>query len=113
MSKLLTVGVLLSIGCAHSQPLIVSGETLVQLGDQFVTVASTMDKALDAGVITSAQYSSWSAFGHKFQATYPLAVSMWETAKASGDATMQAQVLAMASTLALDLAVFTGQTGGK
>lgn len=103
--KLLSAVFVLS-GCAHVLAFNISGEAVDALGEQFVSVAAAYDAALDSGAINSAQYAQFAAFGTKFQAAYPAAVSLWHIAVYSNDDLMQSNVLAAITNLAGPLTQF-------
>ncbi len=114
--KVLALGLCLALvlpGCAEDKALIITGESLVSLGDQFVATAAAMDTALDAKAITPATYEKWKSFGLKFQQAYPLATELWRVASDSHDAKLEAQVIALVSQLALDLGAFAAVLGVK
>ncbi len=107
MKVLVTCLALASISCAHlKEPLVVTGESLVLMADQFTFAAATMDRALNTGAITNEQYEQWAKFGVKFQRAYPLAVSLWDIARVSNDKELQNQVVQMVTNLAIELATF-------
>ncbi len=107
------VAAMVLANCAAHQPLIVSGESLAQLGNTFVATAAAMDKALDDKVVTQDQYDKWATFGKKFQMSFPLAVRLWRVAKDSQDATLEQQAVAMVASMAADLAEFSALVGVK
>lgn len=97
--------------CAGDKALIVSGESLVTLADQFVGTAAAMDAALDSGAITPETYKAWAAFGRKFQAAYPLATNLWRVAADTKDEKLRTQVVAVVAQLAADLAGYAALVG--
>lgn len=102
----LAVVLLAFIACAKDQPLIVSGEAMVQLAHQFRSTAELMERSLDSGAITKEQYKKWVTFGKKFQVMYPLAVDMWKLARLHGDKDMEEQMLLKVNELYIDLITF-------
>ena len=98
-----TLTLTLMTGCAHQQPLIVTGSALVGLADQFVATAEVMDNALENKAITPDTYKQWVVFGKKFQRAYPLVVALWQAASTSDDAKLVANVITLANELALEL----------
>lgn len=94
-------------GCASAKPaLVVSGTTLHVAADTFVETAALMDKALDTGAVTPAQYAAWSTFGRRYQVAYPLAVKAWEIAvQTDGSASTQTAAETI-SALVSELAAF-------
>ena len=103
------VAVLALSYCASQQPLIISGEGMVQLADQFVATAEVMDQLLDSKVITYEQYQQWAKFGKRFQALYPLAVEMWQLARANNDPDLASNMVNLVDQLAVELLFFKAE----
>ena len=109
MTRVITLSTILALAaCAHEQPLIISGDAMVILADQFVNTASAMDKALESKVITPEQYTAWTVFGKRFQEVYPLTVSLWRVAQSTNDVILEGQMVAKVNSLAVELATFSG-----
>lgn len=98
----------LSVSCTTTDKLVITGESLVQLGDQFVATADTMNVGYTNGVITKDQYKAWVTFGKKFQQVYPQAVQLWKVAKQTGDQELEARMVATVASLAMGLSNFSG-----
>lgn len=92
--------------CTHDQALIVTGESLDALGQQFAELGPAMNEARQAGTISADTYAGWRAFGRKFQATYPLACNLWRAADAAKDDRLQVQAGAIVAALGVDLATW-------
>ncbi len=107
------VAMLALAGCAHQQSLIVSGETLAQVGNTFSATVYAMEQAHIKKVVTDDQYKKWMTFGSKFVQSYPSAVQLWRVAKASGDKTLEQQIMAIVSQMLLDLSEFATLAGVK
>lgn len=106
LSLSLVAAVALS-SCAHRQALIVTGDTLESLGDQFLATAALFNAALEKEDITREQYDTFKEFALKFKVVYPAAVHLWELAVISNDALLQQRVLAMIGDLVEPLAKFS------
>lgn len=99
--------------CTAEKALIISGDSLIALKDQFVATAAAMDVAVDNKVITVEAYRKWKAFGLKFQAAYPLATNLWQVANNHKDDAMIAQASATVAALAADLGAYAALVGVK
>ena len=79
--------------CAmFDKSLVVTGESINTVGQQFVATGQAMNRALDAKQVTVEQYRSWAKFAHSFQATYPKLVEGWKVAVRSNDAVKQKEI---------------------
>ena len=78
--RVLPLALVLSCSGARTT-LIATGQTLHVAADTFVETAALMDRALDQGAVTPAQYRAWAEFGRRYQVAYPLAVQAWEVAR--------------------------------
>jgi len=87
--SLLLIAVLVLAGCATTKDvyngLVTSGETLDAVGKQFVSVSAMYKVGCDSGRIKPADCTAYRKFGEKFKVSYPLAVSLWESARAAND----------------------------
>lgn len=110
---LMTLTALTIQACTEDKALIVTGQSMVTLADQFVAVASAMDAALDSKAITPDAYNKWAAFGKKFQAAYPLATHLWQVAVDTQDQTMKQQIVAMVLSMATELGAYAALVGVK
>lgn len=99
--------------CAEDKALIITGESLVATGDQFLAVAAAMDKALESKTITVDAYRGWKAFGLKFQQAYPLVSKLWVVAADTRDEKLKAQATAAVTQLVLDLGAYAALVGVK
>lgn len=74
-------------GCSTFQTsLVVSGESLKAVGKEFVEVAKLYKQGCDVDkVIKQPDCQSFKQFGLKFKQSYPISISVWETARAAGD----------------------------
>ncbi len=97
---------LLLCACSGVSPLVVTGESLAALGDTFAETATAMDAGLDAKTVTVEQYRAWRTFGLGFQHSYPLAVALWEVARATQDKATEREVARILVRLAGELAAF-------
>lgn len=122
MSKAASLmAILLLAGCAGmtaQKGLIVTGESLKAVGNQFVDVAATFKEGCDVTkTIGQPDCQRFAIFGAKFKSAYPVAVQLWERARAAGDAATQDESEKLVRQLARELssfAVFLIQSfGGK
>lgn len=91
-SALLVVLLLLASCATATKTLLVTGESLDQLGKQFVSVGKQWNSLYDAKAITADQYKEWATFAVWFKAAYPEAVSLWKTARATNDTAATAAI---------------------
>lgn len=94
------------LSCASASPFITSGASLKATGDTFVAAAGLMDSAIEQGAVTPAQYRSWVAFGLKFQATFPVAVALWQSALKVNDVALIGKADAIIAVLVQELSAF-------
>jgi hypothetical protein len=80
LGRVLPLALVLSCSGARTT-LIATGQTLHVAADTFVETSALMDRALDQGSVTAAQYRVWAEFGRRYQVAYPLAVQAWEVAR--------------------------------
>lgn len=113
MRKVLVLPVLLVAllaGCAGaSKGLVVSGESLVAIGDQFVAVAHVYKDGCDTPPqrIPPADCARFRAFGVKFKVAYPAAHKVWEAARRTNDVAAQKNASLLISALAVELSTLT------
>lgn len=72
---------------AVQQPLAISGETLIAVGQQFVDVANLYNAQCvhDVKPAMTSFCAQFRTFAPKFKTGYPLAVSLWQTARRTND----------------------------
>jgi len=105
-------------GCSASRGLVVTGETLKGIGNEFIQVAAVYKQGCDiTKVIAQSHCQSFRSFGEQFQKSFPMAVQLWEAARSASDAAAQDKISDVVSSLAVslsDFAVIAMQTyGGK
>ena len=105
-SLALVTALALFAGCVGQSPYVTSGESLEVAGKEFVSTAALFDTGLANHSITVEQYRAWSAFGKRFQATYPVAVQLWKSSVAVGDSVTQGKVTDIITTIVVELAGF-------
>lgn len=71
---------LVSSGCAHADPVLVSRDSLKLAGLTFEVTAQTMKDLEDAGVLKGADLANWQAFDARFKASYKLATALYDGA---------------------------------
>lgn len=104
------VMILLLSGCSmlgFGKSLVVTGESLKGVGNEFVQVSAVYKKGCDVDkTIAQPQCQNFRTFGEKFQKTFPLTVQLWEAARASNDKNMQGKVEEVIVDLATALSEF-------
>jgi hypothetical protein len=117
--------VILLAGCASmggaGQSLAVSGEALKAVGNEFVAVANVYKTGCDAKTIAEKQCLAFREFGVRFKGSYPLAIGLWESARAANDGAASkkaeqviGELAAQLSALAVQgIATFSTTGGGK
>lgn len=95
-----------AIACTNLTPYVVTGESLVAVGNQFADVGEAMNKGLDAGKVTPEQYRTWAAFGKRFQVLYPATVNAWSAALEANDKALQGDLAGAVARLTAELAGF-------
>ncbi len=109
---LFLAGLLLFAGCASTTPMAVTGESLAQVGTQFVAInAAYVDGCDVKKTLTPAQCNNWIAFGTKFKQFYPVAAQAWTVARNTNDAALIGQTSTLVSTLVGQLAAFAAVVG--
>lgn len=67
------------VACATPKATLVTGETILGMGDTFVQVADAYNQLHDQGIVTDEEYRDWKKFGLQFQATYRPLVNLYST----------------------------------
>lgn len=93
--------------CKTVDPYIATGETLNTVGQEFVVVASAMNRGLDEHVISTVDYKRWAEFAHRFKTSYSLAVAMWTFAVDHKDDIQKGKATDIILALSAELATFT------
>lgn len=106
MKKATLIFIFCFSACAHREPLVTTGETLIGMADLFVQTAGLMESNVESGKITKAQYTNWVKFAVKFQQLYPAAVSMWKIAQSISDPKLESNMVSTITDLAVQLAFF-------
>ncbi len=95
---------LLLLGCAHVDPLVVTGDSLDLVEHSVVTTYNALLAADKAGRVSKNVVDGWNKdFYPRYLATYHTACDTWRVAVKSNDATKQAEAAAIISTIASDL----------
>lgn len=117
---ILSICLLLSACSSASQSLVITGETLKGLGNEFVQVATIYKQGCDESkTIKPEDCQRFRSFGQQFQKSYPLAVQLWEAARSASDLNTQKKVNELITQLTADLSAFavsvisTHSAGGK
>lgn len=102
--------VCLLLACAHVQvdPFVITGDSLDLVEHSVVTTYHALLIADKAGRVSKTIVDGWNKdFYPRYLATYHTACDTWRSARASGDATKQAQAAAIISTITSDLARYS------
>ncbi len=105
--------VLPASSCAGDKALLITGESLDAVGQQFIETGAAMNAALEAKVITPPTYARWAVFARKFKQSFPLARHLWEAAADARDEKLQAQATAVVAQMVLDLGGYAALVGVK
>jgi len=104
--KLILLAFLIT-SCAATTSLVVTGESLKGVGNEFVVVARVYKEGCDlTKTIPPSQCAKFTAFGKEFQKAYPLTIQLWEAARTANDAAAQEQLDKLVVQLAADLSAF-------
>ncbi len=116
VSLLLLLSLILLVGCASiGQSLVVSGESLKAVGNEFIAVADVYVRGCAAQTISLSQCVAFRDFGEKFKVAYPMAIQLWGVARNANDVATAKKAEDVIKSLMTDLSVFASQvlTGGK
>lgn len=107
-----------AVAACTTTSLLVTGETLDALGQQFLETGKVFDALYEQRTITAKDYVAWAEFAKSFKAYYPQAVGLWKAAKASKDKEGLDQAESIIRHLRTQLLVFVTQAattmkGGK
>ena len=106
----LIMGVLVFGGCSVNRGLIVTGESLQVVGNQFVAIAGAYKQGCDvAKSIPPSQCLKFKEFGIYFQKVYPLTVQLWETARVANDASLQGKASDVIQSLSTNLSAIAAE----
>jgi uncharacterized lipoprotein YajG len=105
---LVAIVVLLLSGCSTmGQTLVVSGESLKALGNEFVQVSTMYKNGCDVTkTIKQSDCQNFKKFGENFQKTYPMSISLWEAARSANDKAATDKVEVVLNDLATNLSSF-------
>lgn len=94
-------------GCATQSTLATSGESLRQVGVQFVAVNGYYVAGCKDGTIKPLDCANYGDFGRKFRAEYPVAVQAWEAARNAKDTAAEGRARDAIAALAQELSAVT------
>ena len=72
--------------CAGNKGMLVSGKTIIEVGNQFVETGKLYDNLFTTGKITAGEYKQWAIFANRFKMVYPAVADSWKAATNSDDA---------------------------
>lgn len=115
--SVILVMLILVTGCVSvGRSLVISGESLKAIGNEFLLVADVYVRGCADKTIAVDQCAAFRDFGQKFQRAYPLAVDLWGVARNANDVATVKKTEDVIRSLAADLSSFASQvltTGGK
>jgi len=103
------------VACATPKATLVTGETILGMGDTFVQVAEAYNQLHDQGIVSDEEYRDWAKFARTYKATYRPLVNLYKT-YATGevqDKAKEAQIAAMLSSLNQELLLYLIKTRGN
>lgn len=107
LKGILAIGVIMAlVSCKTVDPFVMSGQVLNSVGEQFISVATAMEEAHEAGVLPEEKYQVWVQFATKFKAAFPAAVRLWNIGVVTNDDLMANQATKLIGDLAAPLAQF-------
>ena len=122
MEKLLLsllFGMSLLVACSANQALLVTGESLAVVGNQFVGVAAAYKQGCDvAKSIPQSQCLKFREFGEYFKKVYPLTIQLWEAARLANDGALKGKASEVVQSLSNSLSALAAEglgtfTGGR
>jgi hypothetical protein len=86
-----------------------TGQTLSSVGSEFVQVAHIYEDGCKLGTIKPDACAMFRVFGVKFKASYPLAVGLWNAARAGNDKAVAGKAQEAITELATELTTLAVQ----
>jgi len=103
------------MACAAPKTTLITGETILVMGETFVDTADAYNTLHDQGIVSDEEYRDWAKFARQYQATYRPLVNLYK-AYATGesqDKTKEEQIATMLSTLNQELLVYLIKARGN
>lgn len=94
------------VSCTAPQRFVATAEAFKVAADEFVSTSQMMDAALAAHTVTLDQYRRWALFSKRFQASFNLAVDLYEAALKVDDKLTADKAAEVVGQLASSLAEF-------
>ena len=105
--KIILTGIIFLL-CSCANSLVVTGEALKGIGNQFVEVSAVYKGGCDVTkVIAPSTCAEYRQFGEKFQKVFPLNVKLWEAARSANDVASQDKISSVIADLAASLSAFS------
>ncbi len=98
--------------CATPKATLITGETILAMGQTFVDVGNAYNQLHDQGIVSDEEYRDWAKFAKQFQATYRPLVNLYKT-YATGeveDKAKEAQIVAMLTSVNQELLLYLLKT---
>jgi len=67
------------VACATPKGTLITGETILGMGQTFIDTAAAYNQLHDQGIISDEDYRDWAKFARQFQATYRPLVNLYKT----------------------------------
>jgi len=101
--------------CATPKTTLITGETILVMGQTFLDTANAYNRLHDQGIVSDEEYRDWAKFARQYQATYRPLVNLYK-AYATGEAqdkTKEEQIATMLSTLNEELLLYLLKARGN
>lgn len=96
--------------CSVTQALLVTGESLAVVGNQFIGVAAAYKQGCDIiKSIPQSQCQKFREFGIYFQKVYPLTVQLWEAARLANDKVLEGKASEVVQSLSNSLSALAAE----
>jgi len=103
------------VACATPKTTLITGETILVMGQTFIDTASAYNTLHDQGIVSDEEYRDWAKFARQYQATYRPLVNLYK-AYATGEAQDKAkeeQIATMLSSLNQELILYLIKARGN
>jgi len=98
--------------CATPKTTLITGETILVMGQTFVDTADAYNRLHDQGIVSDEEYRDWAKFAKQFQATYRPLVNLYKTYAMGEVKAKEEQIAMMLSSLNQELLLYLLKTRG-